>query len=206
MGHENILSVMSQIPFFDVFTREEKEIISADEDYILGFKDKEHLIRQGETDFSVFIILQGKAIVTKNESPHSVISALESGAICGELSLLGQRPRSTNVIASGTVLALKLDGILLETLDPAIQNKLKDQLIQVLIQRIDLMNQSVIKLKNELKDVFQTGAKLYDALGKIIGEEEHVKDKFTAAIESGKQIKGGLENVIISIENLLREH
>ena len=73
----------------------------------------------------------------------------------GEVPLITGKTRSTNVIAKNKVVALKMDGYLLKTLDPAILNKFKDHLIKVLIKRLDEMNTSMAAFKLEFEKMYR---------------------------------------------------
>lgn len=146
MEIEQIISLIDKIDFFSEFTQEEKKSVAGLKSNIQKFQPNEQIIKQAEADFSVFIILRGSVAITKNEHPDLVLNRLKPGDVFGEMSLLAKRLRSTNVIAEGETIALKIDGEYFEKLDLAVQNKFKDKFIEILIKRLDDMNESISKL------------------------------------------------------------
>ena len=129
LSENNHIEIMEQFPFFEIFSKEEKETIASCSSNIIKYQNGNNLITQGDEDHSIFIILSGNAIVTQNQAPNSAINTLRSGAVIGEMAFLAQKPRTSNVIAQGEVICLKLDGDLLRTLEPHIASKFKDRFI-----------------------------------------------------------------------------
>ena len=146
---------MDQFRFFEIFSKEEKETIASCSSNIIKFQNGTNIITQGENDHSIFIILSGNAMVTQDQAPKSAINTLRSGGVIGEMSFLAQKPRSSNVIAQGEVICLKLDGDLLRTLEPHIASKFKDRFIQVLIRRVEKKDEFILKLKKELELIYE---------------------------------------------------
>lgn len=155
MSDHNHVEIMEQFPFFEIFSKEEKETIASCSSNIIKFQNGTNLITQGEDDHSIFIILAGNAIVTQDQAPKSVINTLRSGAVIGEMAFLAQKQRSSNVIAQGEVICLKLDGDLLRSLEPHISSKFKDRFIQVLIRRVEKKDEFILKLKKELELIYE---------------------------------------------------
>ncbi|MEO5376831.1 MAG: cyclic nucleotide-binding domain-containing protein [Magnetococcus sp. DMHC-6] len=140
-----ILKAMEQIPFFWHFTPEEKADLVKTEALFEHYLDGEYIIHEGGGDSSLFIMISGKALVTRNVRPSLILATLESGAVFGELSFLTNRTRSTNVIAQGEVTVFKLDSHdILKKMNLSLQNKIKDQLIDILVHRLDDMNQTLL--------------------------------------------------------------
>ncbi len=146
METEQIISLIDKTDFFSECTQDEKKIVAGLKSNIQKFQPNEKIINQGEADFSVFILLKGSVVITKNQHPDLVLNKLKAGDVFGEMSLLAKRLRSTNVIAEGEIIALKIDGEYFEKIDPVIQNKFKDKFIEILIKRLDDMNESISKL------------------------------------------------------------
>jgi CRP/FNR family transcriptional regulator, cyclic AMP receptor protein len=155
LSENNHIEIMEQFPFFEIFSKEEKETIASCSSNIIKYQNGNKLITQGDEDHSIFIILSGNAIVTQNQAPNSAINTLRSGAVIGEMAFLAQKPRTSNVIAQGEVICLKLDGDLLRTLEPHISSKFKDRFIQVLIRRVEKKDEFILKLKKELELIYE---------------------------------------------------
>jgi CRP-like cAMP-binding protein len=73
------------------------------------------------------------------------IAKLKAGAVFGEIAYIAKRTRTTSVIADGDVIALKIHTNDIDTLLPSIPNKLKDKLIEILVNRLEAMNEQVTR-------------------------------------------------------------
>ncbi len=62
------------------------------------------------------------------------------------MSFFTKKPRHSNVIANEDVLVLKLDKSFFDKVDSAIKDKIKDYLIELLINRLDSVNESLSKI------------------------------------------------------------
>jgi CRP-like cAMP-binding protein len=150
-----VIKLMKGIKFFKPFTAKEIKTVANLDSHIIEYKKGDFVIRQGEKDSTIFILLKGSLAITKNEVPDAELNTLKAGAMFGEVPLITGKTRSTNVIAKNKVIALKMDGYLLKTLDPSILNKFKDHLIKVLINRLDEMNTSMAAFKFEFEKMYR---------------------------------------------------
>ena len=73
------------------------------------------------------------------------IAKLKAGAVFGEIAYVAKRKRTTSVIADGDVIALKIDTKNIDALTPAIPTKLKDNLIEILVKRLEAMNEQILR-------------------------------------------------------------
>lgn len=140
LDKEQVLALMKKIHFFKEFTEEEKSGLASLQSQLINYGPDERIIREGEIDISLFVLLKGTVRVTCNELPRIDIIKLKTGAVFGEISFISKRPRSTNVIAEDKVLVLKIDGVLFDEISFEVQVKIKDKLVELLIQRLDDMN------------------------------------------------------------------
>jgi CRP-like cAMP-binding protein len=155
IGNETLIhEIMNKFDFFQDFTDEEKSQMTSLKNNISSFEDGEKIICQGDIDFAIFLVMEGEAIVSKEEAPSIHFLELKEGDVFGELSLLGKRLRSANVVSKGGTKTLKMEGLFLDSMPPSIQNKFKDHFIKAFIKRIDWMNQRILSIKEELNDVY----------------------------------------------------
>jgi CRP-like cAMP-binding protein len=119
--------------------------------HIADYKKGEHIIRQGEKDSTIFVLLKGILAIRKDEVHDAELNTLNLGAMFGEVPLITGKSRSTNVIVKKKVVFLKMYSYLLKTLDPAILNKFKDHILKILIGRLDEMNIAMAVLNRDLK-------------------------------------------------------
>ena len=121
----------------------------------------EIIISEGELSAAVLLLLQDnrnskktKVDVKENhislqEPGNITIAELKAGSIFGEISLISHRPRNTSAIASSSqVVVMKITNEIIEKFNLAIQKKFQTQLIQILVERLDDMNEKYIKLKS----------------------------------------------------------
>ncbi|MBF0141877.1 MAG: cyclic nucleotide-binding domain-containing protein [Magnetococcales bacterium] len=144
-----LLKLLEEIPFFWEFTPEERAVFADNDSFFASFKDGEYLIHEGSTDDALFILIQGRVAVTKESHPNNVIAVLDPGAVMGEISFLTHRQRSTNIVAQGEVTTFRVDGQTMERegLDPVLQVKVKQQLIEIVVRRLEETNQALVRQK-----------------------------------------------------------
>lgn len=139
------LDILNKVHFFDVFTSEEKDILTGLHSHFFVTKKGEAVIRQGGTDNSFFVILTGSVYVRK-EGSRRLLARLKPGDIFGEISFLTDTKRTTTVVAESTTIIFEIDKPTLKFLDAGIREKLKDNIIKVLVKRLDAMNKQVVAL------------------------------------------------------------
>lgn len=145
--HIEILSIINRLSFFDSFTAVEKRQIVSDDGHFRVYDPGEMLIRQGSSDQSLFIILSG-TVQVRQGSAEIALAVLKAGDIFGEMAFLTDTRRTANVIAKEAVIALKLDRVMLEQLDPRIRERFKDKIIEKLVARLDASNKELARLNN----------------------------------------------------------
>ncbi len=156
MDKMEVMDRMRKASFFRDFSDEERNAFAENESLFAKFKEGDCIIREGEIDESVFVMLKGKASVTKDSAPDIELNELGEGDMFGAFALVTPSPRTTNVIAKEDVTAFRIEGLELNNLDPATLNKFKDQLIRALISKIDEMNQATLDIKTEFDNVIVT--------------------------------------------------
>ena len=145
MEQDQAFELIDQLSFFDGFTQEEKHFLSMLECQIYKYFPSDVIIREGERDYSFFILLKGVVAVVKSNHEEVIVAKLKSGSVFGEIAYITRRTRTTSVIADGDVIALKIDTKNIDDLQSAIPSKLKDRLIEILVRRLDTMNEQVTR-------------------------------------------------------------
>ncbi len=108
---------------------------------ILEYKQGETIIRQGETDKKLFVLLEGKADVRKqfDDGTTHQLRSLETGSVFGEIALVVSCSRTANVVASepSRILALRWEHIKrLSRFFPHISTKIHHNLSSILGSRL----------------------------------------------------------------------
>jgi hypothetical protein len=62
------------------------------------------------------------------------------------MSFFSKKPRYSNVVANETVLVVKMDDNFFRKIDPEIKDKIKNYLIELLVNRLDIMNETLGKI------------------------------------------------------------
>ena len=140
-----LIDTINKMPMFNSFTESEKKMFAELEHSLLGFKKDDVIIRQGDTFTSLYLLIKGTVLITKEELSIP-IATLSKGTLFGEMSFFTKKPRYSNVIANENVLVMKLDKSFFDKVDFAIKDKIKDYLIELLINRLDSMNESLSKI------------------------------------------------------------
>ncbi len=140
-----VAKLLNDIEFFKAMTDREKVRIIEGQSFFEGFEAGEFIIREGQRNDSLYVVIKGTALVTKNSHPEHVIATLRPGAIFGELSFLTGRPRSTNVVTSEKVICFVMNSASFNRMDIAFQLKVKNELIKILVARLDDMNAALLE-------------------------------------------------------------
>ncbi|KMP11766.1 hypothetical protein UR09_02435 [Candidatus Nitromaritima sp. SCGC AAA799-A02] len=149
---DEFMGLLFRIGFFKQFSPEEKFQLGECQSFTQSFLSGDYIIQEGDTDDAFFIMLKGKAYITKNSLPRMKLSELKPGAVFGEISALISRPRTTNIIAAEETLVLRLDSELQKILGPELGCKIKDQLVKILILKLDRMNESLMKIRKRIPE------------------------------------------------------
>ena len=126
--------LIEKIPMFRSLTNYEREkIVNYAHFYIAG--EREQIIEQGSLDTSFYVLMSGAATATL-EGRSDYLAKLEPGNFFGELSFLLNCPRSCSVSADQQSVLLCIDRILLGKLNAEIREKIKDQIILKLANKL----------------------------------------------------------------------
>jgi CRP-like cAMP-binding protein len=175
---QETLRLINNISFFNSFNLSEKQEFSALNNQVVEYPDKSAIVKEGQTDMAVFILLKGEAIVTRNDLPKVTINTLTLGALFGEVSFLTQTPRSTNIFAKSKAKVLKLDPEMFTKLKPATRDKLKDEFISVLVNRMSEMNTALVRLKVEMEAISHVAMDYQDEFDRILKSGKTMKEVF----------------------------
>ena len=161
MPNQDVKEFIEQLPFFKEFSDSEKIKLVETTGIFQKFKIDETIIREGDTDSSVYVILTGTVKIKKNPKAHAsegamalhdpealTIAELMAGSIFGEISLITKSPRKNSAIASSEqVVVMKISNEVFGQFHLATQKNFQSQLIKILVQRLNEMNEKYIKLK-----------------------------------------------------------
>jgi len=140
------LDILNKVHFFDNLNSDEKDILTGFHSHFFLTPKGEAIIREGDNNNqSFYILLTGKVTVRRHDAA-TPLATLFPGNFFGEVSFLTDRPRTTSVVAECSCIIFEIDRPTLNHLEISIREKLKDNIIQVMVQRLDLMNETVARL------------------------------------------------------------
>ena len=135
LSHAHIEMVLQKIPFFRGFMPGERERLATEQDSFVIARPKEMIVIKGSMERSFYILLSGVVEVMHGEGKKPIFE-ITPGEFFGEISFLSETPRTSNVRAQDVCILMRIDQQLMSRLRPEIREKIKDQLIVKLVQRI----------------------------------------------------------------------
>jgi CRP-like cAMP-binding protein len=139
------LEMIQDMKLFKHFAPEERKLFAGIDHSVLAFDRDDVIIKQGEECSSLYLLMKGTVLITK--TGHAVpICKLTPGAIFGEMSFFSKKPRHSSVIANEPVTVVQMDDNFFAKIDPQIRDKIKNYLIELLVNRLDVMNATLGKI------------------------------------------------------------
>ncbi len=147
-----LYEMIKDMNLFGGFSDEEKENFAGDQKNLHEFPQGEYIICEGDNTTALYLLIQGSCLITKTEDNANIrLSKLKAGEIFGEMSFFSKKPRQSNVLTSEDSLVLKMDTQFFQSLDISIRDKIKDHLINLLITRLDKMNEAIMKISKLMR-------------------------------------------------------
>jgi PPM family protein phosphatase len=144
------IEILRKIPMFSAFDfKQMAKFVEVGEVRLV--QKNEVLIREGEADASLYVILYGAALVLRG---GEVVNRLEEGDYFGEMSMIDKVPRSATVTAAEPMTILVLDRErffgLLQT-DAGMATKVMWSIAQKLNRRLRQADDELHRLKSEIR-------------------------------------------------------
>ena len=142
---ETILSLINKTSFFSIFSDAEKEYLSTLNNQIISSKASDVIVKQGNLDTELFILIKGQVKIFKNERPNIILAHLKPGNVFGEISYLKKTPRTANAVSTKDSMFLKISGKTFDKMSAEIQNKFQQRFPDIFIERLDDLNKRYIR-------------------------------------------------------------
>ncbi|MBF0380873.1 MAG: cyclic nucleotide-binding domain-containing protein [Magnetococcales bacterium] len=133
-SNDQLIKMLDDVPFFKKFTPYEKKRIAGHSSSFQKYAAGKTIIKDATHDNSFFVLIKGEVTVEKKNVP---IVALSAGEFFGEMAFLTNSKRNTDVIAQTACMVIKVNHDLLERLSAEIREKIKDQIIEKLVERLN---------------------------------------------------------------------
>ena len=134
MTPEQIVKLLDSTPFFEKFSTYEKKRVAGNNACFESFGPGVKIIKDGTRDTSFFILIKGDVQVEKKKKP---IATLPAGEFFGEMAFLTGAARNTDIIAQSPCVTIKVNQEMLNRLSTDIREKIKDQIINKLVERLN---------------------------------------------------------------------
>jgi CRP/FNR family cyclic AMP-dependent transcriptional regulator len=143
----SLYEMIKEMPIFEKFSDKEKKAFAKMEHTLCEFRQGDIIIKDGERLTSIFLLVKGSVLISKtvNDAPIR-LAKLRPGEIFGEMSFFSHRSRQSNVIANEDVLAIRIDDKFFKNAKPGIKDKINSYFIEVLVNRLDAMNDSIMTI------------------------------------------------------------
>ncbi|MEE9499253.1 MAG: cyclic nucleotide-binding domain-containing protein [Nitrospinaceae bacterium] len=140
MNKDKLVKLMDETPFFKEMDQADREVLLAYENHWMQFKLQEKILKEDEVDYGFFVLLEGQVSVMRSKPAEVSLAQLVPGSIFGEITLKAKKPRNSSIEADNDVTVFKVDSQLMDQISPEMIIKIKDQIIDLVITRLDEMN------------------------------------------------------------------
>ncbi len=140
LSPERLSVLQERVLLFEGFSAEEvMQLLQHATKRTIG--DNEVIVEEGVEAQSMFILISGQAVVTREHGgKKEVLAQLEPGATVGEMATVDAAPRSARVAARGTAVVLEFDQAALVHASHALLQKLYRNLAVILARRLRAAN------------------------------------------------------------------
>ena len=140
MNKDKLVKLMDETPFFKEMDKADRENLLSHKNHWMQFKPKEKILKEDEVDYGFFVLLEGHVSVMRSKPAEVSLAQLVPGSIFGEITMKAKKPRTSSIEADNDVTVFKVDSPLMDQLSPEMVIKIKDQIINLVITRLDEVN------------------------------------------------------------------
>ena len=141
-----MLEILNRLDFFKHFSSYEKRKTIDMKTQFLIFRKDEYLVKENSTENAFYIIVEGEVRVVKGKKEIELAKLLV-GDFFGEHAFLTNTERTASIVANNLVIVFKIDKDLFEHLESETREKFKDYIIKRLVERLDDLNEVIVKSK-----------------------------------------------------------
>ncbi len=150
---EQLIKVLDDSKTFNHFTREEKLILCKLANQLVFNNKGEYILHEGDKGSSLFILLKGEVVITKNINKSITIATLGPGEIYGEISVFLHRKRNSNSVAKKDTVSLEINMPLLQKMGDVMEKKFYRLAIEALAIKLDRTNDALVEVNDALVEV-----------------------------------------------------
>lgn len=143
-----LLEIANRVPLFKALSVYEKEQIISMKDIVNIIKKGTKFIIFGEQDDKFYILLSGTASVIKKDRE---IAEIQGGQFVGEVGFICGDPRTASIIAKTDLITFCIDREKFSHLPIRLRDKIKDRVINGLVDRVEHMNDEIEQLTRSVE-------------------------------------------------------
>ena len=148
----SIYEMIKDMNIFGGFSDDEMKMFSKMDHSVIEYEAGASITEEGESSTALFLIIRGTVLVTKTRDDAKIrIAKLGPGEIFGEMSFSAKKTRHSDVTANEKVVVVRMDDKFFKKANPEIRDKIKNYFIELLIKRLDLMNESIMKISKLMR-------------------------------------------------------
>jgi len=134
---------------FNGFSKKERKAFCKLDHTLLEFKEGAWILKEDEISNDLFLLLEGNCQVTRTQDGRTIqLAKLSSGELFGEMSMISNLPRRSNVVAKTDVVALKMDHAFFDKISQKMATKIHRYIISLLCARLDKMNEAIMRISS----------------------------------------------------------
>ena len=179
------LEILAQVPLFAPMKKRELKNIGETAEELL-YEPGEMVIKEGERDGRLFVLLDGEVEVIKGlgQPGERLLRRLGPGAYFGEMAVLGDAVRTASVVAIGQARMLSLRDF---DLRQAMERHpyIAIELLQVMSRRMQQMEQRLLKVLGGLVPICSSCKSIRQPDGSWVAVERYVQEHSDADFSHG---------------------
>ena len=148
----SIYEMIKDMHIFKEFTEDEKKMIAKMNHSVFEYRQGDQITKDGDSSTALYLIVKGTVLVTKTRDNAKIrIAKLGPGEIFGEMSFFAKKTRHSDVTANEEVIVVEMDDKFFKKANPVLRDKIKNYFIDLLITRLDVMNESIMKISKLMR-------------------------------------------------------
>ena len=179
------LDTLARVPLFSMMKKRDLKNI-AEMSEVLLYEPGEVIIRQGESDGRLFVIISGEVEVLKNlgQPNQRNLNRLGPGAYFGEMAVLGNSQRSASVVAVDEATLVCLADFNLRAAMEKYPN-IAIELLQLMARRLEEKEQRLVKVLGGLLPICSHCKRIRQPDGTWVPVERYVHQHSEADFSHG---------------------
>ena len=138
-----LMEIANRVPLFKALSSHEKGQVIAINNIVKVIKQGTVFINYGDHNDNFYILLSGSASVYQHDRK---IAQVKGGQFVGEVGFICGDPRTATVIADTDLVTFCIDRSRFMYLPATLREKIKDRLINGLVDRVEFMNDHIAQL------------------------------------------------------------